>query len=688
MLWNAPELPEPVRNATASRFLWLLVLMTLAYSCVGGILLIALEPHSWTRFAGLALGVIGASIGGWLGWSGKPWAGLNVTCGFIIVGLGYALIHNGGSDAPAFFACVPFVTTLVFAYGPRAALAFIGACLAWVGFVEWAAARELVGPPPPLGPGVRLLMGSFNLLWALSASTLSYLIFRRALGDVAEGESRFEILSQATFESIAITEQGVILDANDSFAELVGYSREDLLGKSATLMVAPEFRAAIEERFRAGTGDAYEHKLQRKDGTKVVVESRARLLPYKGRLVRVTAIRDLSDRRKAEADLRRSEELLRLALDGARMGLWIVDFDSGRIERSDRMREFFDGDEPIGVDGFLERIHPDDRAATAEALAACHEGRRDNYERVDRIRRLDGSYRWLESRGRVSRDARGRPVRLAGTTVDVTERKNVEAVLEKSRVLLAEANAELERKVADRTAALEAANRELEAFAYSVSHDLRAPLRAMHGFAQALGEDCAAVLPPQGLDYLERIRAASRRMGELIECLLELSRITRAELRREDVDLSALAASVGAELARANGARTVELVIEPGLRARADPRLLVVVLTNLLANAWKFTSRMPAARVVVGSARDAQGALSFFVKDNGAGFDPRHASRLFTAFTRLHAAKDYPGTGVGLATVQRAIQRHGGRVWAESSPGAGATFFFTLAEPLGETPSS
>jgi PAS domain S-box-containing protein len=564
VLWNAPELPESVRNATATRFLWLLVFMTLAYSVFGGILLVILEPRSWTRFAGFSLGMIGAGLGGWLGWSGRPWAGLNVACGSIIVGLAYALIHNGGSDAPAFFACVPFVTSLVFAYGPRAALAFIVACLAWVGFAEWAAARELVGPPPPIGPGVRLLMGGFNLLWALSASTLPYLIFRRALGDVAEGESRFAILSHAAFEAIVITDLGVILDANDPFAELVGFSREELFGMRATLTVAPEFRAAVEERFRAGSGSVFEHRLQRKDGTTVTVEARARLLPYKGRLVRVTAIRDL------------------------------------------------------------------------------------------------------------------------------TERKNVEAALEKNRALLAEANTELERKVADRTAALEASNRELEAFAYSVSHDLRSPLRALDAFAHALGEDYGGVLPPRGLDYLERIRAATQRMGELIDCLLDLSRITRAELRREDVDLSALAASVGAELARANAGRVVELVIEPGLRARADPRLLGVVLTNLLANAWKFTSKTAAARVAVGSARDARGVLSFYVKDNGVGFDPRHASRLFGAFQRLHAARDYPGTGVGLATVQRAVQRHGGRVWAQSSPGAGATFFFTLeARPeTQETPRS
>jgi signal transduction histidine kinase len=248
--------------------------------------------------------------------------------------------------------------------------------------------------------------------------------------------------------------------------------------------------------------------------------------------------------------------------------------------------------------------------------------------------------------------------------------------VEKANAQIIELNAHLERKVAERTAELSAANRELEAFTSAVSHDLRAPLRAIGGFSQALAEDEILTPGTPGAEYLARIRAASSRMDELIRSLLDLSRISKFELHRTDVDVSGLAASVGAELARAEPQRRVELVVAPGLHAPADAELLRIVLTNLLANAWKFTSKTPSARIEVGSIDADQ--LVLFVRDNGAGFDMKDAARLFVAFKRLHSPKDFPGTGVGLATVQRVIARHGGRIWAEGATGRGATFFFTL----------
>ncbi len=237
--------------------------------------------------------------------------------------------------------------------------------------------------------------------------------------------------------------------------------------------------------------------------------------------------------------------------------------------------------------------------------------------------------------------------------------------------------ADLERRVVERTAMLEVANRELEAFSYSVSHDLRAPLRAIDGFAQALDEDHGATLAPTARDYLARVRGATRRMSELIDDLLVLARITRAELVRAPVDLSALAEAVVAALRRDHPQRPVTVTIAPDLTASGDARLLTVALENLLGNAWKFTAREPDARIEF-SASDGPGGRVFTVRDNGAGFDMAYVGKLFGAFQRLHSSTEFPGTGIGLATVARIVHRHAGKVWAEGAVGVGAAFHFTL----------
>jgi light-regulated signal transduction histidine kinase (bacteriophytochrome) len=258
---------------------------------------------------------------------------------------------------------------------------------------------------------------------------------------------------------------------------------------------------------------------------------------------------------------------------------------------------------------------------------------------------------------------------------------------EKNKV--GQANQHLETEIEERkraetrvqtvNAELLAANKELEAFSYSVSHDLRAPLRSIDGFSLALLEDYGDKLDDEGKDHLNRVRAATERMGTLIDDLLNLARVTRTELRLETADVGAIARAVAEELQKTEPGRQVEFRIEDGLLAWIDSHLFRITLENLLGNAWKFTSKRQFACIEFGR-KESGGMLIYFVRDNGAGFNPDYSERLFGAFQRLHDRTEFPGTGVGLATVQRIIHRHGGRIWAESAVDRGATFYFTLPE--------
>jgi len=236
---------------------------------------------------------------------------------------------------------------------------------------------------------------------------------------------------------------------------------------------------------------------------------------------------------------------------------------------------------------------------------------------------------------------------------------------------------DLEQRVIERTAELHAANKELESFSYSVSHDLRAPLRSIDGFSQALLEDYGDTLDAEGLENLRRVRAATQRMGHLIDDMLNLARVTRAGMQRETVNLSVMAPEIVADLLRGQPQRAVELDIADDLKVEGDERLLRVALENLLANSLKFTRERAPARIEVGSM-EHDGKRTYYVRDNGAGFDMAYSEKLFGAFQRLHGAKEFEGTGIGLATVHRIIRRHGGQVWGEGAVGKGATFYFTL----------
>jgi PAS domain S-box-containing protein len=433
--------------------------------------------------------------------------------------------------------------------------------------------------------------------------------------------------------------------------------------------------AACAEATAALRNHAIEYRMIAADGRAVWLRDRVAVVVEDGRAVRLRGILvDVSSQKDAEAALHTSEERFRALVEHSREAITLLDADGVLLYSSPANRDVLGGDPDAAIGrSVLSAIHPDDAHTFGAVLARPGVP----ISGMIRARHADGSWRWIEGTGvNLLHDPN------VGAIVvnfrDVTERKRAQDEIERF-------NRELERRVVERTAEIEAANRELQAFSSSVSHDLRTPLRAVDGFAAVLLEDHAAELSPPARQYLERIRAASRRMGELIDELLTLSRVAQTALNREPVDLSQLARAIAAELQQAQPRREVTVEVADGLIADADPALMRVVLENLLGNAWKYTGRHPQARIAFDRVVQG-GAPVFLIRDDGAGFDMSAANRLFEPFQRLHDPAEFDGTGIGLATVQRIIRRHGGRVWAEGALEAGATFYFTLCadEPMAD----
>jgi PAS domain S-box-containing protein len=376
--------------------------------------------------------------------------------------------------------------------------------------------------------------------------------------------------------------------------------------------------------------------------------------------------------RKAEAEIRKSHEILSGVQESTEAMIFSLDRDlrytSFNSGHATAMKALYGTEIKPGMWLFDAMTVAEDRRAARANLERVLQGESSTVESYsgddDLIRR------YFQITHNPIRSEAGDIVGIVVVSSDITARKKVE---EEVRRL----NADLERRVAVRTAQLEAANAELEAFSYSVSHDLRAPLRVIDGFSQAILEEHDRHLDEQGRVFLRRIRANAQDMGCLIDDMLKLARVTKADLHIEEVDLSALADRAAAALAVAHPERTVNVVIPSGLTAWGDARLLRVVLDNLFENAWKFTARRSDARIEFGRVASAGGA-AYFVRDNGVGFEMAYVGKLFAPFQRLHAKDEFPGTGIGLATVQRIIHRHGGRTWAESAAGEGAVFYFTI----------
>jgi PAS domain S-box-containing protein len=387
---------------------------------------------------------------------------------------------------------------------------------------------------------------------------------------------------------------------------------------------------------------------------------------------------DVTSRKQAQAEKEELDQRYRIALAAAGLGTWSCDVEQRVMHLDDRARAHFNVDEPIlTLEQCLARVDDADREVTIQRVRRqLGESGQKNRATVEfRVRNNHGEVRWMSSQLQIkyASDDASRPVRCIGVTRDITDNKQAE---EKVKRL----NTDLERRVQQRTAELTAANEELESFAYSVSHDLRAPLRAMWGFSDALVEEYGQSLPPQAHQYLQHVIDGSRHLGDIIDGLLTLSRSTRGALRRDIVDLSSVAENAIRELARVEPGRHVEWAIQPALRAQGDSRMIDAVMRNLLSNAWKYTANRADALIRV-YGEHVNGNYAFCVEDNGAGFDMNHVDKLFQPFQRLHRQDEFTGLGIGLATVQRIIHRHGGTVSGTGVPGQGAKFCFSLPFP-------
>ncbi len=503
---------------------------------------------------------------------------------------------------------------------------------------------------------------------------------RETLDSRQAGEERYRQLFELSPEATLVCIGGRIHLVNAASRQLLGASEAHALdGIDMLSLVHPDDRAMESARLQQFEAASHQPILpplplryQRLDGESISAEATGVRIRFEGQPAVLYVLRDVARWLSAEQVLRESRAMYRDVVESVNEILFQTDKE-GRVtffNRAWRHTTGFDSRLSIGQN-LLDFVIDEDRVRVEQRLRAI----RDGYDEIGqfefRLRTQSDGPRWVEATIRPLLDTYDHVIGSSGTLDDITARKEAE---QSQRNL----NRELEARVRVRTAELEASNRELEAFSYSVSHDLRAPLRAIDGFAQIVSEDYAPRLDETGREYLQRIRVATQRMARLIDDLIDLARLTRQTMKREQVNLSQIVEQILTELHQEDPERHVQSHVEPGLFAAADRALIRVALDNLLRNAWKFTSRREIAEIRFhAELHDKQ--IVYCVSDNGAGFDMSFASKLFLPFHRLHGISEFAGTGIGLATVQRVIQRHEGQVWAMSAPDEGASFFFTLS---------
>jgi PAS domain S-box-containing protein len=492
---------------------------------------------------------------------------------------------------------------------------------------------------------------------------------------------------------------GVINAWNRGAEKVFGYSAAEAVGKLMLLLFPPELvseESDILERIRRGESiKNFETVRLRKDGRKIDVS--VTISPVRdgnGAIVGASKIaRDITERIRTQEALRQSDVRRGYALDTSKIGDWDLDLTTLQATRSALHDQIFGYAEPLpqwNFDIFLRHVHPEDRERVRETFQInIRQKKKSEFE--CRIVHPNGDIRWIWACGDQIRDSSGKATRMFSIVQDITERKNIanslarqtdellrsQQALEVQTLMLHKLNEELEARVAQRTEQLEVANRELESFTYSVSHDLRAPLRHIMGFAGACLEEFGATLDPQALHYVQRIQDGTRRMGLLTDELLNLARTGQRSLRLQVTGLNAVVDEIILMLKAETEGREVEWKISDLPSVECDPILVRQIFQNLLSNAIKYSRPRPHAIIEVGHTQQNDRSV-IFVRDNGVGFNMKYADKLFGVFQRLHRDEDFEGTGVGLATVYRIVQKHGGRIWAEAEVDHGATFYFTL----------